>query len=114
MIHAIELDKFGDFSVELPKDTGKIVLNAFVDANGDGPTPGEPAGHTEEIEVKSAAVTGLTITLADTDASAKQGADPSKTEMGPPDKAGVAPAGEAGGAAGGKHGEGGTPPAPPK
>lgn len=113
VLHAVQLDKFGDFSIELPKDTGKVVLNAFVDANGDGPTPGEPGGHTEEIDVKAAAVSGLSITLADTDPSAK-GEDPNKKDMGPPDKAGVAPAGEAGGAPGGKPGEGGAPPAPPK
>lgn len=112
VLHAVELDKLGEFSIEVPKSTGKIVVNAFVDAGGDGPSPGEPTAHTEEIDVQAANVTDISLTLLDEAPGAKSGG-PDNSLMGPANPGGVAPAGEAGGAPGGKPGEGGAPPAVP-
>lgn len=90
VVHAVRLDKLGAFSFELPKDTGKVVLNAFVDANGDGPSAGEPVGHSAELLIGSAPMSGVTITLDDSGSSGK-GGDGTVTNgmgMGPADAGG--------------------------
>ncbi|MFT4979584.1 MAG: hypothetical protein ACI8S6_005496 [Myxococcota bacterium] len=48
LVHAIELEKAGEFSVEVPKGYGPILLLGFVDAKADGPTPDDPIGRTAE------------------------------------------------------------------
>ena len=63
LVHTLELQSGGDFSFELPKDFGNIVITGFVDQTGDGPTPDDAQGRTT-LEVKAESVTGLSLDVA--------------------------------------------------
>ena len=47
LVHAIELDQPGEFSIEVPKNYGTILLLGFVDINADGPSVDDPVGHSD-------------------------------------------------------------------
>ncbi len=55
----------GDFRFKAPRDYGSLELEAYVDVDGDGPTPGDPFGtcSTNPIRVGTSDVAGLVIAL---------------------------------------------------
>jgi hypothetical protein len=62
----LELPAMGDWSLELPKDFGKVNIVGFLDQTGDGPTPDDPAmALPEPLVVGTEAVEGLTLVLSD-------------------------------------------------
>lgn len=109
ILHAMTLDSAGPWSIEVPKDLGKVQISAFIDANGDGPSPGEPTG-MEEIEVGSAAVPNIKLTLTDTEGAVAPAGGGATTP--PPDGAGMGsqPGGEAPPPPDGAAGPAGGPP----
>ncbi|MFN7143912.1 MAG: hypothetical protein ACK4YP_09065 [Myxococcota bacterium] len=93
LVHSVTLPAPGPFEVEAPKDAGDIAIVAFIDSNGNGPDPGEPAGRVKDmVKVGAEPVTGLEIALSDA-----------------PDLGDLAPGG-AGGATPPPGGAEGTPP----
>ncbi len=54
----------GPFKAELPPGFDQVVLVAYIDENGDGPSKGEPAGRTEKpIELKGSSLEGIEIPI---------------------------------------------------
>lgn len=47
LVHAIELDEPGPFSIEVPKNYGALHLLGFVDAQQDGPSADDPVGRSQ-------------------------------------------------------------------
>lgn len=130
LVHSIELAAPGPWEVEAPKDGGEFWVVAFLDANGNGPDPGEPAARVKDlVKVGSTPITGLDLTLSDNpelgdlkpggkDGEGAPGGVPGGAPGGVPGgapgelKPGEAPAGGAP-PAGGPPGSMGTPPAKP-
>jgi len=95
LVYSTSLKGLGPFEVELPKDLGPAQFTVFIDATGDGPTPGEPMAASGWIDVKTDAVSGVALTLQKFDpTSAPNGAS------GPP----ATPPPPGGGGGGGGHG----------
>ena len=63
LVHTLELQSGGDFSFELPKDFGNIVITGFVDQTGDGPTPDDAQGRTN-LEIKSESILNVSLDVA--------------------------------------------------
>jgi len=62
--HTMALDKPGSFSVSTPKNLGKIQIISYIDADMNGPSTGEPMGHTDcDVDTKN--ISGLEITITD-------------------------------------------------
>ncbi len=98
LVHTLTLAAPGAWSVEAPADIGEISIVAFLDANDDGPGPGEPAGMIERTTVGATPMASLDITLSDTPelGSLKPGAGPGAAPQGgsvapPPTDAAPAP-----------------------
>ncbi len=55
----------GSFSFQAPSDYGQLIFEASIDADGDGPTPGDPQGACEQnpVTVGSQDVVGLRIVV---------------------------------------------------
>ena len=65
LVHTIELDAPGAWSLEVPKDYGPIYLTGFVDLKGDGPSPDDPIGRTSEpVMIGSEAIEGVNLNIA--------------------------------------------------
>jgi len=65
LVHAIELEQPGEFSIEVPKAYGSISLVGFVDAKSDGPTPDDPVGRTTEpLLIEEANIEGIVLAVA--------------------------------------------------
>lgn len=65
LVHAIELEQPGEFSVDVPKGYGEIQLLGFVDAKSDGPTADDPVGRTREpIIIGEEDITGVVLEVA--------------------------------------------------
>lgn len=64
LLHVEKLDAFGAFTVATPPNTGSVAIVAFVDIDGDGPSPGDPAGMTR-VSIEEANLTGVDIELSD-------------------------------------------------
>jgi hypothetical protein len=62
ILHAATLEVGGVFRIEAPKNTGKVTVMAFVDKDGNGPGPNEPA-ESREVEIGASDVTGLSFDL---------------------------------------------------
>ena len=60
LVHTLELQSAGDFSFYAPKGYGKIIVTAFIDEAGDGPSPKDPQGRAQ-LDVQEEALTGLSI-----------------------------------------------------
>ncbi len=66
LVHALSLDAAGPWSVEAPKNFGKVYIVAFIDKKGDGPSSDDPSGRiADQVEIGTKPVTGLTLTLKD-------------------------------------------------
>jgi hypothetical protein len=90
LVHTAELTSMGDWSEDVPTDFGKLMIVAFIDADGDGPNSGDPAARLE-IEVGSEDVTGLALVLDD-NADLSGGGPPQPGVDGPPTPDGGDPA----------------------
>jgi hypothetical protein len=65
LVHTIELDAPGPWSLEVPKDYGPIYLTGFVDLKGDGPSPDDPIGRTmEPVVIGGEAIEGIALSVA--------------------------------------------------
>lgn len=65
LVHTIELDAPGPWSLEVPKDYGPIYLTGFVDLKGDGPSPDDPIGRTvQPVVIGSEPIEGVALTVA--------------------------------------------------
>jgi hypothetical protein len=100
LVHTIELDAPGPWSLEVPKDYGSIYLTGFVDLKGDGPSPDDPIGRTAEaVEIGSEPITGVNLNIALGNDAGLSG-PPQPGDNKPPDDAstgGLAPEGAPGG-----------------
>lgn len=56
----------GPFTFQAPADYGELILEAAIDADNDGPTPGDPFGQCDQnpVRVGDEDVDGLTITVS--------------------------------------------------
>lgn len=57
----------GAWKFEVPKDMATVSLVAYIDANGDGPNPGEPSGVKSGIAVGPEGVQGIEVVLSEDD-----------------------------------------------
>ena len=67
VVHAFSLDSAGEFSESVEIDLGTVELIAFIDREGDGPTPGEPIGHSEKFRVGLRDVTDIEVAILSTE-----------------------------------------------
>ncbi len=120
LIHSMELATPGAWEVEAPKDGGEFWVVAFLDADGNGPSPGEPAARVKDmVKLGSTPIAGLDLALSDTPdlgdlapgGASPEGAAPGGAPPGAELKPGEAPPGAAG--AMGAPGEAGAPGALP-
>ena len=65
LLHVEKLDAFGTFNVATPPNTGSVAIVAFVDIDGDGPSPADPAGMTR-VSILESDLTDVDIELSDT------------------------------------------------
>ena len=65
LLKALTLTAQGPWSVELPKDTGPIIIDAFVDVGGLGPGHGEPSVKYHGVTLGSDPVSGIDLVLVD-------------------------------------------------
>jgi hypothetical protein len=103
LVHSIELAAAGPWEVEAPKDGGEYWVVSFLDANGNGPDPGEPAARVKDlVKVGTTPITGLDLVLSD---------NPELGDLKPGGKDGETAPGAPGGppGAGGAPGAGGVP-----
>lgn len=63
LVHTIELQSGGDFSFEIPKGYGEIVITGFIDQSGDGPTPDDAQGRTN-IDVQAESISDISLDVA--------------------------------------------------
>jgi len=64
LLHHQELEGPGAFSLSAPADLGPARLISFLDVDGDGPSPTDPAV-MQKVEVKSSDQTDLVLLLLD-------------------------------------------------
>ena len=64
LAHTMGLDRPGGFEVEAPKGFGEVHVVAFIDLDGDGPSPGDPAG-TLKLEIGDEDLEDLELVLDD-------------------------------------------------
>ncbi len=64
LAHTLGLDRVGGFEVEAPKGFGDLHVVAFIDLDGDGPSPGDPAG-TLQLSVGDEDLADVEIVLED-------------------------------------------------
>jgi len=111
LVHSLELAAPGPWEVEAPKDGGDFWVVAFLDADANGPSPGEPAARVKDmVKLASTPITGLDLALSDTPdlgdlapggkdtlgAPGGPGAEPKPGEAPPGGEAGAVPAGAPG------------------
>ena len=65
VVHAVHLDELGGWSVQLPVNAGEFKLVGFIDVDGNGPGPTEPAIQIEGFTVGTEAIAGLSLQLVD-------------------------------------------------
>ncbi len=65
ILHALTVEKPGPWELEVPKDLGPIIINAFIDANGNGPDATEPSATLDTLTVASEPMAGLKLELKD-------------------------------------------------
>ena len=64
LAHTMGLDRAGGFEVEAPKGFGEVHIVAFIDLDGDGPSPGDPAG-TVKLEIGDEDLGDIELVLDD-------------------------------------------------
>lgn len=67
IVGSLSLKAPGPFSVDVPQSLGKVQIVSYVDADGNGPSPGEAFGHPPKdvYDIETTAITGIDITLRD-------------------------------------------------
>jgi len=65
VVHALHLEELGAWSAQLPVNAGEFSLVAFIDVDGNGPGPSEPAIQIEGFTVGTEALAGLSLQLVD-------------------------------------------------
>ena len=66
LVHSIELPAPGPWEVEAPKDAGEFWVVSFLDANGNGPDPSEPAARVKDlVRIGTEPIGGLDLVLSD-------------------------------------------------
>lgn len=119
LIHSIELEKPGEWSVEAPQDIGELSVVAFLDADDNGPSPGEPmALYKSPLKIEKTEVKGVVLELSDNPdmgAFKPKGAPPDGSAVinGPPPDGSAPGAVPPGGAPPGGAPPAGAPGAPP-
>lgn len=110
LVHAASIKALGEFSVQAPKDFGKVHIDAFIDVAGDGPSGDDPSAAVS-LEVGAEPIAGLAIELSDTPdlGALTPGADPPPPEAPPEGAPGAGAAPPAGEAAAGSAGSGDAP-----
>jgi hypothetical protein len=63
VVHAFTLQQAGPFSEDIEIDLGTVELVAFIDREGDGPTPGEPVGQSEKFRVALRDIADVEVVL---------------------------------------------------
>ncbi len=67
LLHTLELDAPGPWSVDAPKGAGSITVVGFVDVDKDGPSSGDPGGIVSEpIVIDASPITDVVISVSDT------------------------------------------------
>jgi len=82
LLHALAMDKVGSWSVDAPKDAGRLKVSAFIDTDGNGPSPYEPSGEST-VTVAAAPVSGVEVKLVDGKGTPPAGTptiDPNKSD----------------------------------
>ena len=64
LVHTDELKKLGPFSINVPKNFGKVVITGFIDKDGNGPTTDDPQGRVS-VEVGEKSETDLVLEVKD-------------------------------------------------
>jgi len=65
-VHSITMEQPGDWSVEAPKGFGELLICAFIDANDDGPSRGEPKVLLDApIAVDQESIEGIELVVLD-------------------------------------------------
>jgi len=67
VVHAFSLESAGAFDESVEINLGTVELVAFIDREGDGPTPGEPIGHSEKFRVGLRDITDIEVAIFSTD-----------------------------------------------
>ena len=57
--------KLGVFSVQVPAGLGELWAAAYIDLDGDGPSPSDPQGRGEEVVVGTDAIDGVVVIAED-------------------------------------------------
>lgn len=65
ILHALTVEKPGPWELEVPKELGPIIINAFIDANGNGPDATEPSATVDTLTIASEPVAGVKLELKD-------------------------------------------------
>ena len=65
VVHALNLDELGAWSTQLPVNSGEFSLVGFIDVDGNGPGPTEPAIRIDGFTVGTDALAGLSLQLVD-------------------------------------------------
>lgn len=99
LVHAAAARALGEFSVQAPKEFGKVHIVAFIDAAGDGPSADDPAA-TVSLEIGAEPIANIALELSDTPelGALTPGADPPPPE--PPPEGAMGGSGEPGAAEG--------------
>ena len=61
-VFGFECTKPGAFG-DVPVDLGSVWLFAFIDTDGNGPSEGDPQGRTDDFEINTSDVSGLTVPI---------------------------------------------------
>jgi len=64
LLHVEKLDTIGNYSIQVPPNTGSVSLVAFVDADDDGPSAHDPAGLIS-IDISDSNLDDIDIQLSD-------------------------------------------------
>ncbi len=65
LLHTLSLKAPGEWSVEAPKDLGEVSIVAYIDADGNGPSDGEPAAKLDRVKVGTTEQDDLDLILSD-------------------------------------------------
>lgn len=66
LVHSLTLPQPGAFEVEAPKGFGEVSVVAFLDADGNGPSDGEPAARIEgTLKIEDQDLPNLVLALTD-------------------------------------------------
>ena len=65
VVHAIDVEALGAWSLKLPADLGEVKLIGFIEVDGNGPGPTEPGAEIPGLKVGAEAIPNIAIQLVD-------------------------------------------------